>query len=386
MLPLNQILIGNALEILQQLPDRSVDCCVTSPPYYGLRDYGTHPQVWGGNPDCKHRWGQPLEIRDIREATKHAKTRTTDRHYGEASRQFNGNHQKHISGTFCQDCGAWRGEFGNEPTLQLYLEHLIGIFAEVHRVLKPTGTCWLNLGDAYANATAAGNKVFGNPEFNKNRPSRSAIKTPTKSISPGLKAKDLMLMPHRAAIALQEAGWWVRSDVVWEKPNAMPESTKDRPTRSHEYIFLLTKSARYFYDNEAIAEPCSFNRWGGDAFTPSKKPSPKGLHRERSVFGNGKRNKRTVWKISTRPYPDCHFAVFPIDIPLTCIKAGCPDGGTVLDPFMGAGTTALAALQLNRSFVGIELNPEYRTLAFNRIAELSPAHRNSTPELHPTNP
>ncbi|HTL88658.1 MAG TPA: site-specific DNA-methyltransferase [Leptolyngbya sp.] len=335
--------IGHCIDILQQLESASIDCVVTSPPYYsGLRDYQGAPQVWGGASDCDHcdhRWSDWQEFKSIREATQHGKTRTTERFYGSRSRKFNGNHQKRFAGADCERCGAWQGQLGQEPTLKEYVQHLVDVFTQVWRVLKPSGVVWLNLGDCYASA---------------------------KQQDGLFKPKDLMLAPHRAVIALQESGWWVRNDHVWSKLNAMPESIRDRCTRGHEYIFQLTKSKNYYFDIDAIKEPASFNRWGGDQFKPSQKQSPRGLHRDRSCFGDGTRHKRTVWSMSTVPYPKAHMATFPPEIPRVCILASCPEGGTVLDIFAGSGTTLEVAATLGRNAIGVELNPEYAKLVRQR--------------------
>ena len=337
---------GDCLAVMRSLPSESIDCCVTSPPYWGLRDYKTPPQLWGGNPDCDHEWSDWREVRDIREATSHGKTRTTDRFYGNPSRKFNGNHQKHFAGSSCSSCGAWLGEFGQEPTLQAYVDHLVEIFAQIHRVLKLTGTAWLNLGDSFANDEKQS----------------------------GLKPKDLCMIPHRCAIALQDFGWWVRSDVVWAKGNPMPESVQDRPTRSHEYIFLLSKSSCYHYDAEAIREPAQ--DWGArpnrdegkSRRIPGQSPHTGLIDGDFSQRG---RNKRSVWRINTTPYPDAHFAVFPPELARICISASCPQDGVVLDPFVGSGTAAFVAKELGRKAIGIDLSSEYLALAADRCSQLT---------------
>lgn len=297
---------GDCLEVLRSLPDESIHCCVTSPPYFGLRDYGVD------------------------------------------------------------------GQIGLEPTMQEYIVKLVQVFDEVRRVLRKDGTCWLNLGDSYnarRNGGHPGGKKQWKPDQVKHQ-GRSGCNEKT------LKPKDLMLIPHRIAIALQDAGWWVRNDVVWHKPNPMPESCKDRCTRSHEYIFHLSKSEKYFYDANAIREEAKAERWGGDDFTPPTKTKmegtgTRGLNRERSMFGDGTRNKRSVWTMNTKPYPDAHFATFPPELPATCIKAGCPEGGIVLDPFAGSGTTLDVAKELGRNAIGIELSPDYCDLIVDRCRQLT---------------
>lgn len=335
----NQIILGHALQVLRSLESESIDCIITSPPYWGgLREYGTNPQIWGGNHECNHEFPN----------------------------------SQAVGGEFCIHCNAWCGELGHEPSLNLFVEHIVELFREARRVLKPTGTFWLNLGDTYASAWAVSRRnVVGSGSLENGK--RNA--RPNRLVD-GLKEKDLALIPHRCAIALQDDGWYLRQELVWHKPNNMPEPVRDRCTRSHEFIFMFTKKPKkYFYDKDAISEPCSMNRWGGDKMVPNGKESPRGLHRERSVFGNGMRNKRSVWKISTRGFKGAHFATFPIELPEICVKAGCPEGGIVLDPFMGSGSTAIAALKNSRNYLGIELNPTYKTMAENRIDQfLKEAH------------
>jgi len=334
------------------LPDESVHCVVTSPPYWGLRDYDAE------------------------------------------------------------------GQIGLEPTLDEHIERLVAVFREVRRVLRKDGTVWLNYGDCYAASvngrSAHDTKLKGNDD-------RAFRDKPFSTIGGPLKPKDLCMAPHRLAIALQEDGWWVRADIVWAKPNPMPESIKDRPTKAHEYVFLLTKSARYFYDAEAIKERAEYigpnspesqaspygqgytrrddevrqrkndaspdrrkigfqDRWDTKI---GKKGNANGFRGGSYVGGEpGKRtstgnvanetlsrNKRSVWTIATAPFPEAHFATFPPALPEICIKAGCPIDGTVLDPFGGAGTVAVVAEYLQRDSILIEINPEYVRIAGERLAK-----------------
>ena len=296
------------------MPEQSVHCCVTSPPYWGLRDYGVD------------------------------------------------------------------GQLGLESTPEEYVAKMVEIFREVRRVLRDDGTLWLNLGDSYAGQAKAGDKRFGNPEFNKNRPSRERTKTPGKAVPPGLKPKDLIGIPWMVAFALRADGWHLRQDIIWHKPNPMPESVKDRCTKAHEYIFLLAKSAQYYYDNEAIkedAKPESEKRYKSTFHTGKKEISGQGRPGNASNTPGykkwtGKRNKRSVWTVTTKPFKGAHFAVFPPTLVEPMVKAGCPEKGIVLDPFMGSGTVAEVALKLNRRFIGIELNPEYCKIAKNRISKIQP--------------
>ncbi|HEY9735458.1 MAG TPA: site-specific DNA-methyltransferase [Trichocoleus sp.] len=380
---------------------------VTSPPYYGLRDYGTDPQVWGGSPDCDHEW---VEQTYYREGGASGGKRENFTAAGEENAKRVKETRWKTNST-CSKCGSWLGEFGQEPTHTLYVEHMVLLFSEVWRVLKSSGTVWLNLGDSYAangipgqsNLEALGQKYRGGGK------KRDEVAKPRKQCSEGLKPKDLMLIPQRVAIALQDAGWWVRSEIVWAKPNPMPESVTDRPTRSHEQIWLLTKSERYWYDHKAVSEPSVIGYNGslfdkgktasarehlapvstkervGANFKPQISEDRKPLHSERhsrhrsSVPGGqdlrsepgSTRNLRDVWTVPTKPYPAAHFAVFPSEIPSRCIRAGCPPDGTVVDLFTGSGTTLYVAQELGRKAIGFELNPEYCKLAFERCKQLT---------------
>lgn len=318
----NVIYVGDALEVLKKIPDESIDCCVTSPPYYRLRDYGNDKQI------------------------------------------------------------------GLEASPEEYIEKLVAVFREVHRVLKPDGTLWVNIGDSYASSNKGGQNKHN---YNKTRAPRTAPCS-------GLKAKDLIGIPWMLAFALRQDGWYLRQDIIWYKPNAMPESVKDRCTKSHEYIFLMSKSERYHYDYEAIKEPCvgfdkssprgskgtltpnagrrkgnSRSFRGGGAYT-NKQSFNNSADIQRETHGNtpnesGKRNRRSVWSVATKGYKGAHFATFPDTLVLPCILAGCKPNGVVLDPFLGSGTVAEVAQRTGRYFFGIELNPEYVDLALKRVRD-----------------
>ena len=323
----NTIINGNSLEVLKSLPDNSIDCCVTSPPYYALRDYG------------------------------------------------------------CD------GQIGLEETPEKYIESLCDVFSEVRRVLTPEGTLWLNIGDSYN-----GNKV-GNTEVVKNK-KVSESNDFHKKLWGGAKPKDLIGIPWMLAFALRSQGWYLRQDIIWHKPNPMPESVTDRCTKSHEYIFLMSKSQKYYFDYEAIQEPCADqsrtnyacgNRTNGinkdrndnDFGERSKnwKPrtkncqydgqKPNSFHLSRENGEPDKeyyvRNKRDVWSVNVKPCSEAHFATYPFELIKPCILAGCPENGIVLDPFMGSGTTAIVARSLNRNYLGVELNPEYIKIAHKRL-------------------
>jgi len=325
------ILTGDCREVLKTLPDASVNCCVTSPPYWGLRDYG------------------------------HA------------------------------------GQIGLERTPQEYVSSLVAVFREVRRALREDGTLWLNLGDSY---TGYWGKKYAHKPFGEDRTPDAS--TPPHKDTPdwwamGLKPKELVGIPWRVAFALQADGWWLRSDIIWHKPNPMPESVTDRPTKSHEYIFLLTKSDRYYYDAKAIMEPVQSgpsdvrkmtekkDRIDAKHFHTDAGPLAAANHRthignKRAVGGTKKegpnshmndpeqlfRNKRDVWTVGTSTYDGAHFATFPPALIAPCILAGCPAGGTVLDPFGGSGTTGDVASGNGRRAVLVELNPEYAKLAQDR--------------------
>ena len=287
----NTIINGNSLEVLKSLPDNSIDCCVTSPPYYALRDYG------------------------------------------------------------CD------GQIGLEETPEKYIESLCDVFSEVRRVLTPEGTLWLNIGDSYN-----GNKV-GNTEVVKNK-KVSESNDFHKKLWGGAKPKDLIGIPWMLAFALRSQGWYLRQDIIWQKPNPMLESVTDRFTKSHEYIFLLSKSQRYYFDHEAVQEKAKYpfdNRGErGDSRRGTQMNSMSGQTGEM-------RNKRDVWTVNTKPCKEAHFATYPFELIKPCILAGCPENGIVLDPFMGSGTTAIVARSLNRNYLGVELNPEYIKIAHKRL-------------------
>ena len=302
------VLEGDVRETLRRLPDASVHCCVTSPPYYGLRDYG---------------------------------------------------------------CA---GQIGLEPTPAEYVAQMVAVFEEVRRVLRPDGTLWLNLGDSYSGSANNGG-------------SKGSLMGTQNATGAGLpafagKPKDLLGIPWRVAFALQDAGWYLRQDIIWAKPNPMPESVRDRCTKAHEYLFLLAKQPRYYFDAEAIAErsvdPESLNGRNPRNADKFASADPDGKARTRAGFTKleGKvydtRNRRSVWTVTPDPYPGAHFAVMPPELVRPCVLAGCPAGGVVLDPFAGSGTTLAVAVEERRRAVGCELNPEYAKLIRRRLAKTTP--------------
>jgi len=272
------------------------------------------------------------------------------------------------------------GQIGLEPTPEEYVAKLVEVFREVRRVLRKDGTLWLNLADSYASPDKG--RLWDEGRTQKNTGRVLYARQANRGNIPGLKPKDLVGIPWRVAFALQADGWWLRSDIIWVKPNALPESVRDRPTKVHEYIFLLTRAQRYYYDQDAIREPQSpesiARRSRGDW---RRKPHwedayfgnpPKGLARQSSRPIDRGRNKRSVWIVPTRPFKGAHFSTFPPDLIRPCILAGCPPGGIVLDPFFGSGTVGVVALQEGRHFIGIELNPEYCEMARERIRKEAP--------------
>ena len=343
---MDNLLIGDVREKLKELDDCSVQCCVTSPPYWGLRDYGT--AEWeGGDENCSH-----IEQKCLASDKNTLNTGKKGKQYTTISMQYK---------SVCKKCGAKRkdSQLGLEETPEEYVENMVNVFREVKRVLKDDGTCWLNLGDTYSATRWS------------NTPSTTGISTTESDIvlqkKTKLPDKNLVGIPWRVAFALQQDGWYLRQDIIWNKPNPMPESVQDRCTKSHEYIFLLTKSARYYYDADAIREDCITGNGaeqgvaGGKRFGAESNAKGKvSGFGERVLRNNPKgRNKRSVWTITTKPFKDAHFAVFPIEIPTYCIRAGSRAGDIVLDPFMGSGTTALASQENGRKWIGVELNPEY---------------------------
>jgi len=370
---------GHALDVLRSLPDKSVHCCVTSPPYWGLRDYKTPPCVWGGDPDCDHEWGGVLP--HGRRGNRGVSGTGGNLHPALDQAGAGAGAGAGDSGSFCQECGAWRGSLGLEPTIQLFVEHITEIFRDVRRVLRDDGNLWLNLGDSFA--ANRGYQVPDSKHINvgNNRG--------MKACDIGLKPKDMCGIPWRVAFSLQDDGWYLRSDIIWEKANPMPESVKDRPTKSHEYLFLLTKSKRYYYDYRAILEPAGsdtlprrgrgrsavhkFADGGPGNQTIAKDlskcvslpnrtaliESKKWDKRHAGYSKTGYRNKRSVWTVATKPFSGAHFATFPPKLIEPCILAGCPEGGVVLEPFLGSGVTAIVANYLGRQFVASELSKTY---------------------------
>ena len=358
------IIQGDCIEKLKTLDDKSIDCCITSPPYYGLRDYGTGKWV-GGNPNCPHRRLSKYSDKTI---TGHAQT------------ELAGNVGDAIYKTVCPLCGAVREDkqIGLEETPEEYIQKLVDVFHEVKRVLKDDGTLWVNIGDSYWGSGSRGfdfTNTFSEAsklqQGSKGTINLSNIPKLVGTTDTGIKNKDLVGIPWMLAFALRKDGWYLRQDIIWHKPNPMPESVKDRCTKSHEYIFLLSKQPQYYFDYEAIQEDavskdCNANiRFGGNKYGDNKDKHFQTYSGNEWVPAD-KRNKRDVWSVTTKAVKEAHFATFPEALIKPCILAGCRVGGVVLDPFFGSGTTGRVAESLNRNYIGIELNPEYVDIGHRR--------------------
>ena len=347
--------------MLSTLPESSVQCCVTSPPYWGLRDYGT--ATWdGGDAKCDHLG--PPRMSD-KTTLSHPELKPRAQILAEPSRNVPTPYAR-----ICGKCGARRidAQLGLEETPDAYVANMVAVFRAVHRVLRDDGTLWLNLGDSYSGAAGGNNRGEG-AGGGKERGKAMGFGTlpKRKDLEGGLKHKDLAGIPWRVAFALQADGWWLRQDIIWHKPNPMPESVTDRCTKAHEYIFLLSKSKSYYYDAAAIAEASSgltggrFGAGGeevGRLRQDAARPRP---------VDDGTRNKRSVWTVTTKPFKGAHFATFPPDLIEPCILAGSAADTLVLDPFSGAGTTGVVAVQHGRRYIGIELNPDYLEMSRKRI-------------------
>lgn len=301
------IIQGDALSALKTLPAESVQCCVTSPPYYGLRDYGAD------------------------------------------------------------------GQIGLEDTPEKFISALADVFDEVKRVLKPSGILWVNIGDSYA---GSGKGAWENKDGQKEVyvPDSNSPQVKMKNTWEGIKPKDLIGIPWMLAFELRRRGWYLRQDIIWHKPNPMPESVTDRCTKSHEYIFLLSKSQKYYFDYEAIQEDAIWKgdkRNGGGSIAYNGKRTAKGTLAQQSfVTVSDKRNKRDVWSVPTKPYSGAHFATYPEELIKPCVLAGSKKGDTVLDPFNGAATTGVVCLKNEREYIGIELNLEYVKLSESRLSDV----------------
>ena len=369
---INTTYTGHNIDILSTFPSRSIDCIITSPPYFQLRDYGTEHQIWGGDDNCTHEF----ESKQIKIYNNNGKGKTGLR---------NGNvneNEDYIKGTdfnnntfsFCSKCNAWKGELGLEPTFQLYIKHLLSVFEECKRVLKDEGTIWVNLGDSYS---GGGNGSGDTTTTNRNKPETyKEIYKGQKSGKQSLQSKCLLNIPSRFAIAMtDELGLILRNNIIWHKNNCMPSSATDRFTVDFENIMFFTKKKKYYFEQqfEKSVDPESYSerraRTLPRQFHTDKKHFAKaGSYDENGIDrGAGKtypnRNMRTVWNINTFASKDKHYAMYPEKLLVRMIEAGCPKGGLVLDPFGGSGTTGITAKKLQRNFINIELNPEYSEIS-----------------------
>jgi len=339
---------GNTLDILKQFPDNSIDTVITSPPYWGLRFYSNNVNtIWDGDENCHHDF--ILEEININLSVSNKTTLEGVTSNNVKLRKMDG---KYKSG-FCTKCGAWYGQLGLEPSFNLYIQHLIDIFNEIYRILKPSGTCWINIGDTYYNSSHA-----------------------KRSRDEKFKQKSLCMIPERFAIKMIENGWILRNTIIWHKPNAMPESTKDRFTNDFEYIYFFVKQPKYYFKQQF--EPFAQTTYERVQYRFGESKVSRMFQKGHQTFQkkvlNGElpgRNKRTVWSITTQKSKSQHIAPFPTTIPEICIDAGCPEDGIVLDPFLGSGTTGLVAEQMSRKWIGIELNPDYCEIAKQRIEKVS---------------
>ncbi len=459
---INTIVLGHALNILPQLPSESVNCVTTSPPYWGLRDYGVKPVIWDGDKDCEHEWGNKIPCN---KESHQGEGKSTLRN-GNVSPNENWNSGikgKKADSNFCLKCSAWHGSLGLEPTFDLYVKHLCDIFDDVKRVLRADGTCWVNLGDSYI---GGGGGNYGNGvsvSGSKTKHLTNIANRPAFMEANKVQAKSLCLIPQRFVIEMVNRGWILRNTIIWHKPNCMPSSAKDRFTVDFEYVYFFVKNKKYWFEQQFENHITQENRPNGIIRNrifnyDSKLNKLRGFktkqiedetqgpqyHGKDINYGKQGRNKRAVWTIPTSPYPEAHFAVYPeglIEIP---IKAGCPEfvckkcgkarekiyegkandafnirvrdvkenrikhtdriatdkeiknykekcyggegikfigytdcgcnvgfeGGIVLDPFMGAGTTALVTLKQRKRFIGIEIKQEYIDMANKRIANI----------------
>ena len=409
----NKIIYGSALKILRKLPSNSVHCCITSPPYWGLRDYNTKPLIWDGKKGCKHKWGNFQKGRVTGKGN-----RPSDNKNKRIGKEFDSKEVR----SFCQKCGAWKGSLGLEPTPELYIKHLVKIFRQVKRVLRKDGTLWLNIGDTYSRGDRKNVPTQRGLASSKSDKDKYLFDSPSAMMSnhETIKPKDLVGIPWMLAFALRDDGWYLRIEIIWSKPNPMPESVKDRPTKSHEFIFLLSKSGKYFYDAEAIKEQTK--DWGlrdrkkGSAFVDGTPGRSKQSGGKDCNFAERGRNKRSVWTVTTKPYKKAHFATFPTKLIKPIIKAGtskygvCKKCGTpyvrvlkvvdkvcnqfgerknitktiswkkvcdcktkkfipaiILDPFGGSGTVAKVSKKYGRDFISIDLNKNYCEMQEDRI-------------------
>jgi len=356
------ILFGDCKKTLSEFLPQSARTCVTSPPYYGLRDYGTATWI-GGDPNCNHRRDSKVKPENCNTGHKNH-----DEMYGVGDAIYK---------TVCPKCGAVRqdSQIGLEETPEEYIESLVSVFRSVRDVLTDDGTLWVNLGDSYYNYRPGKGQSYPKQSVSKTKQDLPDECNKRGNKLDGLKEKDLIGIPWLFAFAMRADGWYLRQDIIWHKPNPMPESVRDRCTKSHEYIFLFSKNKKYYYNNEAIKEPAK--DWGTRDRTNGKYHNEgTGLQPHSGLTKSyPTKNKRSVWSVTVKPYKEAHFATYPPDLIEPCILAGSEEGDTVLDPFMGAGTTAAVAKSLNRHYIGCELNEGYGNLIQKRIQDYQPVNK-----------
>ena len=383
----NTIISGHALAELKKFPSDSIDCVITSSPYLGLRTYDTEPQIWGGDFACQHTWEEHIQkpkggrnLPDNMPSVGNNKTI-----------QKMDNPRFGVKSNFCLICGAWLGELGQEPTPKMFVDHLVEIFMECARVLKPKGTMWINIADSYSGS----NQGNGAPPSGKNATNRGTSKMQLENHKSTLSnldipKKSLIGIPDRLKIALIDNGLICRNEIIWHKPNQMPSSAKDKFTPDYEKLYFFTKSKKYYFEQQLEPYTKPMNRWAGDILAADgnsewDEGTGQSSYRNRNMRPNSNgKNMRSVWSINTVPSKIKHFAMFPEKLIERPILAGCPvlicktcgktfsenkdicwcghdnfETGIVLDPFMGSGTTARVAKKNMRNYIGIELNPEY---------------------------
>lgn len=389
--------MGDSLTELKKLPDECVDCIITSPPYWALRDYKTEGIIWDGNKDCEHDF--KIQSREINLVTGKSSV---------SKRPWRENASGQVKTGFCIKCNAWKGQLGQEPTIDLYINHLIQIFNECKRILKREGTCWVVLGDTYSGVKVGNtygiwkDKIHPKTRRKNGMENNQDFKKDTRNEQ--IPEKSLCLIPERFSLKMIENKWILRNKIIWYKPNCMPSSAKDRFTVDYENIYFFTKSQRYYfktqyeplsevtikevqrfyngkgikdYEGNGVQNPSDVKRSIIRKFAPIGGIKHTNGNDNRTYSGNEYnpnleqgRIKRCVWKINTKPFPEAHFAVFPEELVKQCMDAGCKENGVSLDPFMGSGTVGLVALKSHKQFLGIELNPEYIEIANKRLEPL----------------
>lgn len=361
---LNEVHQGDARETMKEMPDESVDLVVTSPPYYGLRDYGDDVEsIWGGEDDCEHEWGTVTKKPRGGNNTEENPPDVGGNEHTQETRLRGGDG---IESNYCSKCGAWKGQLGLEPTPIQFVQNITEICNEIYRVLKPEGSFYLNLGDTYA----GGGGISGVPDDWDSASTQDREKYPDSVPAKNVEFPDKckMLIPHRTAISLMDNGWICRNDIVWHKSNPMPENVKDRRCTSFEFVFHFSKEGQYHFDMESVKKP-----YKSDKVPDSPVGGYKHQDNMNNTYDGNKWEKgtgripRDVMILPTASHPDAHFAVYPKELIRPLIKSSCPEDGVVLDPFIGSGTTAVVAEQLDRDWIGIDLNKDYVDMSYDRV-------------------